>query len=89
MNKIHDGVCEINTHLDGAGVFNVPTSLHSFQSWRKDAQEQLTKLIVCLFHRPIALTLRMSVNIYIRGDGASPTLTTSRMSDYFTDTGRT
>ena len=25
------GVCEINTHVDGAGVFNVPTPLPLFQ----------------------------------------------------------
>ena len=40
-----------------------------------------------LFHRPIALTLPMSVNIDIRGQGGSATLTTSRMSVYFTDAG--
>ena len=28
----HTGVCEMNTHLDGAGVFNVPTPLPVFQS---------------------------------------------------------
>ena len=47
------GVCEINTHLDAAGVFNFPTPLPSFD----------------------------------RGDGGSPTLSTSRVSVYFTDTG--
>ena len=31
----------------------------------------------------------MSVNIDIRGEGGSPTRTTSRMSVYFTDTGTT
>ena len=31
----------------------------------------------CLLHRPIALTLRVSVNIDIRGQGGSPTLTRS------------
>ena len=31
------GGCEINTHCDGAGVFNIPTPLPSFLSWRKDA----------------------------------------------------
>ena len=37
-----------------------------------------------IFHRPIALTLHVSVNINILRDGGSrPTLTTSRMSDYF------
>ena len=41
----------------------------------------------CLFHRPIALTLHVSVNIGIGGNGWSPTLTTSRMSVYFTDAG--
>ena len=40
----------------------------------------------CSFHRPVALTLPMSVNIDIRGEGGSPTLTTSRMNVYFTDT---
>ena len=40
----HAGVCEINTHLDVAGVFNVPTPLPIFQSWRKDAQRQLTQM---------------------------------------------
>ena len=43
----------------------------------------------CLLCRPIALTLRMSVSIDIKGDGGSPTLTTSRMSDYFADAGST
>ena len=41
----------------------------------------------CLFHRPTALTLRMSMNRDIRGDGESPTLTTSWMSVYSTDPG--
>ena len=43
----------------------------------------------CLFHRPVALTLPMSVNIGNRGEGVSPTLTASRMSVYFTVTGMT
>ena len=42
----HTGVCEINAHLDGARVFHVPTTLPSFQSWRKDAQQQLTQVSV-------------------------------------------
>ena len=42
---------------------------------------------VCLFHRLVALTLPVSVNIDIKGEGGSPTLTASRMSVYFTDTG--
>ena len=53
----HTGVCEINTHLDGAGVFNVPTPLPVFQSWRKDAQQQLTQMSVYLtdrLHSPCA-----------------------------------
>ena len=41
----------------------------------------------CLFHRPVAVTLPMSVNIDIRGEGVRPTVTTRRMSVYFTDTG--
>ena len=43
----------------------------------------------CLFIRPLALTCAMSVNIDIRGEGARPTLTTSRMSVYSSDTGNT
>ena len=31
--------------VDGAGAFNVPTPLPSIQSWRKDAQQQLTATI--------------------------------------------
>ena len=79
------GVCEINTHLDGAGVFQCP-----------DPAPLISKLVErcptaankneCLCHRPIALTLRVSVNIDVRGDGVSPTLTASRMGAYFTDT---
>ena len=45
------GVCEISTHLDGAGVFNVPTPLSLFQSWRKDAQQELTNMSVYLTDR--------------------------------------
>ena len=41
----------------------------------------------CLLHRPIALTSPMSVNIDIRGAGVRPTVTTSRMTVCFTDTG--
>ena len=41
----------------------------------------------CLFIRPIALTFAMSVNIDIRGEGVRPTLATSRMSVYLSDTG--
>ena len=41
----------------------------------------------CLFIRPIALTFAMSVNIDIRGEGVRPTLKTSRMSVYLSDTG--
>ena len=41
----------------------------------------------CLFIRPIALTSAMSVNIDIRGEGVRPTLKTSRMSVYLSDTG--
>ena len=51
------GVCEIKTHLDGAGVLNVPTSLPLFQSWRKDAQQQLTTMSVYFtdrLHSPCA-----------------------------------
>ena len=40
-----------------------------------------------VFHRPIALASLMSVNVDIRGDGGSPTLTTTRVSVYFTDAG--
>ena len=43
----------------------------------------------CSFHRPVGLTLPMSVKIDIRGEGGSPTLTTSSMSVYFADTGIT
>ena len=38
-------VCEISTHLDGAGVFTVPTPPPLFQSWPKDAPQQLTKRV--------------------------------------------
>ena len=79
------GVCEINTPLYGAGVFNVPTPLPSFQSWRKDAQQQLTKISVYFtdrLHSPCACPWTLMLG----GDGGSPTLTTSRMSAYFTDT---
>ena len=41
----HTGVSEINTHLAGAGVFNVPTPLPLFQSWRKAARQQLNDMI--------------------------------------------
>ena len=39
----------------------------------------------CLFHRPIALTLRISVKLTLggMGDGGSPTQTTSRVNVYF------
>ena len=37
----------------------------------------------CLSHRPVALTLRMSMNIDIRGEVRSPTWTTSRMCANF------
>ena len=74
------GVCEINTHLDVADVLcRDPAPL-------RYPTAPTTK--ECLFHRPIALTLLMSVNIDIRGDGGSPTSTTSRMSVHFTDAGR-
>ena len=61
------GVCEIKVPLDGAGVFNVPTPLPLFQSWQKDAQQQLTKMSCCFtdrLHSPCA-----SVNVDIRGWG--------------------
>ena len=41
----------------------------------------------CSFIRPLALTFAMSVNIDIRGEGVRPTLKTSRMSVYLSDTG--
>ena len=41
-----------------------------------------------IFIRPIALACAMSVNIDIRGEGVRPTLKTSRMSVYLSDTGR-
>ena len=46
MRMRDTSLCEVNTHLDGAGVFNVPTPLPLFQSWRKDAQQQLTQMNV-------------------------------------------
>ena len=45
------GVCEINTRLDVAGVFSVPTPLHSFQSRRQGSPTAADKT-ECLFHRP-------------------------------------
>ena len=80
------GACEINIFLDGSFVSNVLTPLPLFQSWRKDAQQQLTTN-ECLFHRPIALALRVFEIIDIKGDEGSPTLTASRMSVHFADTG--
>ena len=58
----------LNTHLDGAGVFNAPTPLPLFQSWRNDNPTAANKH-ECLFHRPTALTLRASVTIDISGMG--------------------
>ena len=87
LKKSHTGVCESNTHLDGAGVLNVPTPLPLFQSWRKDTQQQLTKqraYFIDRLHSPCACPC---MNIDIRGYGGSPTLTTSRTNDFFTDTG--
>ena len=75
------GVCEINTHLDGAGVFNVPTQLLVFQNWRTKCPTA-ANLNECLFHRPNAITLRTSVNVDIRRGGVNPRLTTSRTSVY-------
>ena len=40
-----------------------------------------------LFHRPVALTFAMSMNIDIKREGVRPTLKTSRMSVYLSDTG--
>ena len=37
----------------------------------------------CLFHRPIALDVRMLVNIDIRGNGGIRMCSTRRMSVYF------
>ena len=57
LHEAPTGVCEINTHLDGTGNFTVPTPLPVFQSWWKDAQQQLTKLSVCFadrLHSPFA-----------------------------------
>ena len=62
-----------------------PNPAPLFQSWRKDAQQQLTKMAVYFtdrLHSPCAWLWTL-----IRGDWGSPTLTTSRMSVYFTDTG--
>ena len=42
-----------------------------------------------LFHRPVALDLRMSMTLDMRGDRGSPTRTTCRMNAYSTDTGIT
>ena len=75
------GVCEISTHLDGAGVSMSRPRSPYFERCPTAADKNEG-----LFHRPIALTSRMSVNIDIRADGGSPTLTTSRTRAYFTDT---
>ena len=68
---------------------------NTFNYYREYAPISIVKLpisipmvnIVLLFRRPVALTLPMSVSIDIRGQGGSPTLTTSRMNAYVTDTG--
>ena len=74
------GVCETNTRWRWR--FHVLTPLPLFQSWRKDAQQQLTTMSVYFTDR-----LLVSVNIDIRGEGGSPTRMTSRTSVYFADTG--
>ena len=66
--------------------FNVPTPLPLMSKLAERCQTAANEP-ECVFHRPMALTLCASVNIDIRGDGGSPTLTTSRMSGPFTDTG--
>ena len=40
----------------------------------------------CLFHRPVALDLRMSMTLDTRGGRSIPTRTTCRVSVYFTET---
>ena len=82
------GVCETNTHPDGAGVFNVPTPLPLFQSWRQDTPQQLTKLSVVFtdrLHSPCACPWTLTLG----GGGGESTLTTSRMSVDFSDAGIT
>ena len=76
----------MNTHLGRPCLFNVSTSLPLFQSWLKASRRRLTNMCV-FFHRPVALDLRMSMTLDMRGDRGSPTKTTWRMIVYFTDTG--
>ena len=84
-NPRDTGVCEINTHFDLAFLLRVLTPLPVFQSCRKGAGQQLTKMSV--YFRPIALDVRTLVNIDRRGRWGSRMCSTSRMSVYFTDTG--
>ena len=79
--------CRINKHssrcrlcFDSSGSAPLISKLTQIYSTAANKNE-------CLFIRPIALTFAMSVNIDIRGEGVRPTLTTSRMSVYLSDTG--
>ena len=84
----HDtAVCEINTHLDVVGVFNVPMPLPEFRIWRQDTPQQLTATSVYFtgwLHSlcPCPWTLTLG------GMGGVRNWAHSRMSVYFTDTGR-
>ena len=60
-------VREIITHFDLAVFLHVLTPLPVFQSCRKGAGQQLTKMSV--YFRPIALDVRTLVNTDIRGMG--------------------
>ena len=57
----HSGVCELNTHLDGDCVFNVWAPLPLLQSWRKDTQQQLTKVNVYFTDAGIVENLGMQI----------------------------
>ena len=81
--------CRINTHSSRCRLCfesSDPAPLISKLTQRCPAAANQNE---CLFIRPIALTFDMSVNIDIKGEGLRPTLTTSRMSVYLSDTGMT
>ena len=79
-------MCEINTHLSPGRFFKVSTSLPSFQKMAQESAAAAYKH-ECLFHRPIALSLRVSLTLGMAGGRGSPRRATCRMSVYFTDTG--
>ena len=97
------GVCEINAHLDGAGFVNVPKRACAPMGQR--ARAALIKTVLAhpipLNRVPIGqntLKSKFDNNFahaecwHVQAQAKSkmlPTLTTSRMSIYFTDTGIT